>query len=63
MTALILQTAPFVEMAAPKLQAVYRRLLYALDTFAGARMRNAVPECQLRKVPRGILQEDLRGRF
>ena len=51
MTTPMLQVTPFVEMAAPKLQAVYRRLLHALDAFAEAKMRNAVPERQLRKVP------------
>jgi hypothetical protein len=52
MTALILHAAPFVKMVAPKLQAVYLRFLNALDAFAEARMRNAVPEWQLRKAER-----------
>jgi hypothetical protein len=54
MTALILQAKPFVEMVAPKLQTVYLRFLHALDDFAEARMRNAVPERQLRKADREI---------
>jgi len=37
MTALILQATPFVEMVAPKLQAVYKRVLQALDAFAESR--------------------------
>jgi hypothetical protein len=48
---LILQATPFVEMVATKLQAVYLRLLRALDAFAEAKMRNAIPEWQLRKGP------------
>ena len=54
MTALILQATPLVEMVAAKLQSVYRRFLHALDAFAEARMRNAVPEWQLRKAQREI---------
>ena len=55
MTALIsLQATPFVEMVATKLQAVYLRLLGALDAFAEAKMRNAVPEWQLRKAQREV---------
>ena len=54
MTALILQAKPFVEMVAPKLQTVYLRFLHALDDFAEARMRNAVPERQQRKADREI---------
>jgi hypothetical protein len=52
MTALIMQATPFVEMVAPKFRAVYLRLLNALDAFAEAKMRNAVPEWQLRKAQR-----------
>jgi hypothetical protein len=54
MTALILQAKPFVEMVAPKLQTVYLRFLHALDDFAEARMRKAVPERQLCKAGREI---------
>ena len=49
MTALILQATPFVEMVAAKLQSVYLRFLRALDAFAEAKMRNAVPEWELRR--------------
>jgi hypothetical protein len=41
-------------MVAPKLQAFYQRFLQALDSFAEARMRNAVPEWRLRKAQREI---------
>jgi hypothetical protein len=54
MTALILKAAPLVELAAPKLQALYRRFLHGLDTFAEARMRKAVPQHQLRQARREI---------
>ena len=54
MTALILQATPFVTVVAPRLQAVYLRLLHALDAFAEARMRNAVPALRLRKAQRDI---------
>lgn len=54
MTALIPQAKPFVEMVAPKLQIAYLRCLHAIDDFAEARMRNAVPERQLRKADRAI---------
>jgi hypothetical protein len=54
MTALILQAKPLVGMVAPKLQAIYQRILHALDSFAEARMRNAVPEWRLRKARREI---------
>ena len=49
MTTLILQATPFVHAVAPALQAAYRRFLRALDAFAEARMRKAVPERYLRK--------------
>ena len=52
MTALILQARPFVERVAPKVQAVYQQFLHALDAFAEARMRNAVPQWRLRKAQR-----------
>ena len=54
MNALILQVTPFVEMVTPKLQAVYMRYLNASDAFAEARMRNAVPQWQLRRVQREL---------
>jgi hypothetical protein len=54
MTALLLQATPFVEMVAPKLQTVYRRFLHALDAFAEAKMRSAVPEQKLRRAQREI---------
>jgi hypothetical protein len=54
MTALVLQVTPFVEMAAPQLQAVYMRFLRAFDGFAQARMPNAVPEWQLRRAQREL---------
>lgn len=54
MTALILQATPFVEMVAAKLQSAYLRFLHALDAFAEARMRNAVPERELRRARREI---------
>jgi hypothetical protein len=54
MTALILQATPFVEVVAQKLQTVYLRVLHALDAFAEARMRNAVPEWKQRKAQREI---------
>jgi hypothetical protein len=52
MTAPILRAMPLVEMVVPKLRTVYRGFLHALDAFAEARMRNAVPEWQLRKAQR-----------
>jgi hypothetical protein len=52
MTTMILQATPFVEMVAPKLRTLYLRLLRALDAFAEAKMRNAVPEWQLRQAQR-----------
>lgn len=52
MTALILQATPFIEVALRKLQALGVRFSRALDDFAEARMRNAVPEWQLRKADR-----------
>ena len=51
MTVLILQATPFVQAVAPALRTAYRRLLHALDVFAEARMRNAVPEWHQRKAP------------
>jgi hypothetical protein len=54
MTALILQTASFIEMAAPKMRALYLRFSHALDAFAAAKARKAVPERQLHKIQREI---------
>ena len=52
MTTLIMQAAPFVEFVAPKIRSLYQRFLHALDAMAEAKLRNAVPERQLRKAPR-----------
>ena len=41
-SALLLQSTLFTEFAWPKLKAMYAGFLQALDTFAEARMRNAV---------------------
>jgi len=41
-------------MVAPKLQAVYKRVLQALDAFAESRIRNAVPAWQLRRAQREL---------
>jgi hypothetical protein len=49
MTALLFQARPLVESAAPELRAAYQRLLRGIDSFAEARMRNAVPEWRIRK--------------
>jgi hypothetical protein len=54
MTALILESAPLVRMLLPKLDTAYRRLLRAIDDFAEARMRRAVPQWQMRRVQREI---------
>ena len=54
MTAQLLQAMPFAVMAAPKVQAAYRRFLGALDDFAAAKTRNAVPERELRRAQREI---------
>ena len=54
MTALILQVTPFVELVTPRLQTVYMRFLRVFDAFAEARMRNAVPQWQLRRVQREL---------
>ena len=43
MTALIVRAMPLVEIVVPKLRTAYLGFLHALDTFAEARMRNAVP--------------------
>jgi len=41
-------------MVATKIEALYRRFLHALDDFAEAKMRQAVPEWQLRRAQREI---------
>jgi hypothetical protein len=43
MTALILRPMPLVEIVVPKLRTIYQGFLHALDAFAEATMRNAVP--------------------
>jgi hypothetical protein len=47
-------TAFILGLSVSKLQVVYRPLMGVLDAFAQARMRNAVPEWQLRKARREI---------
>ena len=54
MTALALEAAPFIRMVAPKMQALYRAFLRALDDFTKSKMRNAVPEWELRRVQREV---------
>jgi hypothetical protein len=54
MTTRILRGAPVAAMVALKLQTVYQRFLDALDAFAEAKMRNAVPERELRRAQRNI---------
>jgi hypothetical protein len=54
MTVLILEAAPFARLAMIKLRALGRALLRALDAFAAAKMRNAVPEHKLRRAQREI---------
>ena len=54
MTTLIMQATPFVEMVAPKLQAMYLQFLNALDAFAEAKMRNAVPDEAVAQTQREI---------
>ena len=54
MSTLIMQATPFVEMVAPKLQAMYLQFLNALDAFAEAKMRSAVPTRQLQEFQREI---------
>jgi hypothetical protein len=55
MTTLIMQATPFVEMVAPKVQAMYLQLLNALDAFAEAKMRSAVPMGHLHMIQREII--------
>ena len=54
MTALILQSTPFVEIVKPTARALYRGFLQALDAYAEARMRKAVPIWELRRAQRRI---------
>ena len=54
MTAQILQVTPFALMMAPMLRTACRWLLDALEAFAAARTRNAVPEHELRRAQREI---------
>ena len=54
MTTLIMQATPFVEMVAPKVQAIYLQFLQAFDAFAEAKMRRAVPTRQLHESQREI---------
>jgi hypothetical protein len=56
MTTVIMQATPFVEMVAPKLRTIYLRFLRALDAFAEAKMRNAVPKRRLRKAQRNVIR-------
>ena len=49
MTALILQSTPFVELVKPTARALHRGFLQALDAYAEARMRKAVPLRELRR--------------
>lgn len=52
MTALILQAAPLVEMAALTLRSIGLQLRERLDAYAATRMRHAVPQSQLRRAQR-----------
>jgi hypothetical protein len=54
MTALVLSTAPFIAMVTPKVRILHRRIKKALDAFVEARVRNAVPEWQLRRAQREV---------
>ena len=54
MTALILGATPLLEAVVSKMHALGLGLVRALDAFAQARVRNAVPEWQLRKAQREI---------
>jgi hypothetical protein len=49
MTTLTLRAIPPVEMIASKFQAAHMRAVHAFDTFAKARMHDAVPQWQLRR--------------
>ena len=54
MTALILRATSLLEEVVPKTHALYLRFTRALDALADARIRNAVPEWQLRKARRDV---------
>jgi hypothetical protein len=54
MTTLALSAAPFIAMVTPKVRLLRRRVKKALDAFVEARVRNAVPEWQLRNAQREI---------
>jgi hypothetical protein len=54
MTTRILRAPPVAGMVALKLQTAYQRFLGALDTFVEAKVRNAVPEYELRRAQREI---------
>jgi hypothetical protein len=54
MTTRTLRATPLAEMVALKLQTAYRRFVDAFDAFAEAKMRNAVPERELRRAQREI---------
>jgi hypothetical protein len=54
MTAQTLRATPSFGMAAPKLRAACRRFLDALDAFAQAKARRAVPEHELHRAQREI---------
>ena len=54
MTAQTLRATPSFGMAAPKLRAAFQRFLDALDAFAQAKARRAVPEHELRRAQREI---------
>jgi hypothetical protein len=54
MTTPALQVIPSVEMVASELQATHMRVVHAFDTFAKARMHDAVPQWQLRRAQREL---------
>jgi hypothetical protein len=54
MTAITFTAAPLVAALTPKIRGFFNVLSEALDSFAEARMRNAVPEWALRQSEREI---------
>lgn len=54
MTELLIQATPFMEIAMLKLKTATARVVSALDAFATAKARNAIPDWRLRKVQREI---------
>jgi hypothetical protein len=54
MSVQMLQTTSFVVKIAQKLRALYLLLLRAIDAYAAARIRHAVPGWQVHKVQREI---------